>query len=168
MVVVVIVGSLATVGIFMLRKHVFASKSVEALGLIQSIRGGQERWRAETQRYLDASSGDMTAYYPAAPDRNRRLWEDGGHDDAASWRLLNITEFGQVQTGVTSVAGVAGVDPDGSVAPLGLTGAPNLPVSNQPWYLIHAATDPDGNGDFAMYLATSFTGEVYSEGEGVQ
>src|SRR5688572_12815290 len=52
MVVVAIVGILATIGIVLFRKWVFHTRSVEALGMVQSIRTAQERWRAETGAYF--------------------------------------------------------------------------------------------------------------------
>src|SRR5690606_8311590 len=79
MVVVAIVGVLATIGITLFRKHVDSSRSIEAINMIQSIRAAHERWRAETQRYLRVSTS-LTSYYPRnSPTQERVPWSNSGH-----------------------------------------------------------------------------------------
>src|SRR4026209_387883 len=99
MIVVAIVGVLAAVGVFLLNKHMFASKSVEASAMIQSVRAAEERWRAENQSYLSVST-TMTSWYPMAdPGRAKSAWVNTDGNDAYKWRLLNATAPGPVQFG---------------------------------------------------------------------
>src|SRR5262245_42423899 len=56
MVVVVIVGILAAIGVRLFREYIYSSKTVEAVSVMQAIRGGEERHRAENQQYLNVST----------------------------------------------------------------------------------------------------------------
>ena len=70
MVVVVMVGVLATLAVYGVRKYVFAAKSSEFNWVIQDIKAGQESFRLETHRYLDISDVNTGELYPK-PDSKR-------------------------------------------------------------------------------------------------
>jgi len=162
MIVVAIVGVLAAVGVFLLNKHLFASKSVEASAMIQSIRAAEERWRSENQSYLDVSTS-MDSWYPMAkPSTDKWAWVNPDGNDAAKWRLLNATAPGPVQFGYAVKAGEAGTTPPKLLA----KSQPNWTPSTEPWYLIQAFADANGDGEHALFAACSYTGEIYSENEG--
>ncbi len=173
MVVVVLVGILATVGIMLFRRQVFGSRSVEAMSMMQSIRASQERWRSETGGYLDVSS-TMSAWYPVdMPGRTLRNFYDGtAHADFPKWRLLNPTVSGSVQFVYVTKAG-----PPLTQIPDPVTqDKPPFPAAaqqNEPWYIIEAMGDLNGDattgcapGLCGYYVATSLNPEVYSEGDG--
>jgi prepilin-type N-terminal cleavage/methylation domain-containing protein len=162
MVVVVIVGVLAVVGITLLRNHIYASKAAEATATIQAIRAAQERWRAETTTYLDVST-DITSWYPMTnPDRTKYHWVQAGHDDFAKWQLLGANVPGPVQCGYAVKAG----PPGGTLPTLSLSDPPTWPTPAYAWYVIQAMADTDADGVKAYYAASSFTGEVASQNEG--
>jgi type IV pilus assembly protein PilA len=162
MIVVAIVGVLAAVGVVLLNKHMFASKSVEASAMIQSIRAAEERWRAENQSYLDVST-EMNSWYPmGTPGRDKWAWINDNGNDHDKWRLLNATAPGPVQFGYAVKAGVAGTTPP----PLETKSQPEWTPSTEPWYLILAKADADGDGTPAYFAASSYGGEIYSENEG--
>lgn len=164
LVVIAIVGVLSTIGITLFREHVQSGRAIEAFGMIQSIAAAQERWRAESQRYLDVSTS-LTAYYPdASPGRDLKLWDTEDHDDAPNWRKLNVTNPGRVQCAYTTVAGNAGTDPN--VAGFTAITLPDFEIQNEPWYLIHAKADLDGDSRFSYFMATSMNGEVYVKDQG--
>ncbi len=170
MVVVAIVGVLAAIGITLFRKHVHSARSVEAVNMIQAIRAAQERWRAETQRYLRVSS-ELTDYYPSAsPGLEKvpfdpRLESNSGHKDAARWARFNVQGPGHVQGVYSTVAGNAGTSPDDE-ALSGYSDVPTFDTLNDPWYLISAKVDMDGDSVPSLYLAASLNGEVYVENGG--
>src|SRR5258706_14686453 len=85
MVVVAIIAVLALVGVTRFRQWVYHSRSVEALAMVQSIRTAQERWRAETGAYLDASTSITTTYPMATPGQTLSEWHQSGHADYAKW-----------------------------------------------------------------------------------
>lgn len=168
LVVVAIVGVLSTIGITLFREHANSGRAIEAFGMIQSIAAAQERWRAESQRYLDVSSSSLTAYYPrTTPDREMHPWDDPDtdHADVAKWRRLNVTNSGAVRCVYTTVAGNAGSDPKAVSNSTGLT-LPAFGVQNEPWYLIHAKCDLDADLTPGLFLASSLNGEVYVKNQG--
>jgi Tfp pilus assembly protein PilE len=166
MVVVVIVGVLAAVGITIFRKHIFSSRSVEALSMVQSIRAAQERWRAEHFGYLDVSA-TMDATYPMAnPGKSLYAWDQPAGADYQRWRLLAPTTTAPVQFGYTVKAGppFAAI-----VAPTNAGAKPVFPAAAnvvEPWYIIQSVGDTDADGSRAYYIATSLNGEIYRENEG--
>ena len=169
MVVVVIAGTLATVGVASLRKHMSSSRAVEALTMIQSIRAAQERHRSTRGVYLDVSqSGTWYPWDPAqSGNRNRRttfLQGVGGtHPDNARWLTLNPTAPGPVRFGYQTSAGLPGQT---MTAPAETVPGLSWPTPNEPWYVIQAVADADADGEVAFYLAYSINGEVYREHEG--
>ncbi len=165
MVVVVIVGVLATIGISMFRKHVYSSRSVEALAMIQSIRAAQESWRAENLTYLDVSTTMDSTYPMNIPGKTLYHWDQPAGNDFARWRLLAPTTSAPVQFGYTVKAGAPFT---AIVAPTSL-GQPSWPVAadvTEPWYVIQAKGDTNGDGNFAYFVAASLNGEIYRENEG--
>ncbi len=162
MAVVTIVGLLAVIGVASVRKHIFSSRSVEAAGVIQSIRAAQERWFAETRSYLNVSA-TMTSYYPmATPGKQKYAWDRPTGTDYANWQLLNPTVSGPVQFGYTTRAGAPGVTPP----TLNITGAPAWTAPVEPWYVIQATGDTNGDSVFSLFAASSFSPELYSEKPG--
>lgn len=170
MAVVAISGVLALVGIMVFRRHIFAVKSTEASGMLESIRAADERWRAENNSYFDVSQQSFTTYYPnfpgGKPGTTKVLFYDPADtsDLGQRWRLLNPTSPGLVQFGYAVVAGPPGT------ATLPKPSTTLQPAWVQPttdnWYIIQAMGDTDGDGKFAFYLASSFSGDIYSENEG--
>jgi len=165
MAVVVMVGILATIGIMLFRKWVFHSRQIEAVGMIQSIRVAQERWRAENGGYFDVST-DMTSWYPmAVPDRTLYAWDQPTGTDYAKWRLLRPTVSGSVQFGYVTKAGT----PFSVIAAPVIADKPTWPAPaavTEPWYVIQAAGDTNADGIKSYYVAASFNGELVKENEG--
>ncbi|MDX2053758.1 MAG: prepilin-type N-terminal cleavage/methylation domain-containing protein [Polyangiaceae bacterium] len=163
MVVVAIMGILATVGIAATRKYIHSSHSTEALSTIQAIRGAQEQWRAHTQGYLDVST-TTTSWYPmATPGDTRYAWRQATGANYAQWELLRPRVDWSVRFGYTTVAGQAGTAIDALNT---ITANPGFGVPDQPWYIIQAKADLDKDGTPAYFVATSMSSEIYSENAG--
>lgn len=165
MVVVVIVGVLAAIGVMTFRKHVFSSRSVEALAMIQSIRVAQEGWRAEHMTYLDVSTTMDSTYPMATPGKTLHHWNQSSGADFARWQLLNPSAPNPVQFGYTTKAGppfTAMVNPSSGAQP----GWPAAAQVTEPWYVIQAKGDTNADGTFAYFVAASLNGEVFRENEG--
>lgn len=166
MVVVVIVGILAAIAIYSVRKYIYQSRSTEALSMIQSIRAAEERWRAENLTYLNVSRGNFN-WYPRAPGGKIEspFWNDAA-PDYPRWVLLNPTASEYVEMGyVVDAGGPADPPPPAALPAAGPTGlAGNL---TDHWYLIQALADSDDDGDQALYMAYSGSPEViqYNRGE---
>ncbi|HET9931449.1 MAG TPA: type II secretion system protein [Polyangiaceae bacterium] len=162
MIVVTLVGILASVGIASFRKRVAASKTTEAASVVQAIRGAEEAFRSENQVYLNVSS--VGAWYPSKGQGSTiTTWEQKTHTDLAAWQRLGARVTQPVQFGYLVNAGRAGdalpalnID-DKSV---------NLGKPTDAWYLIQARSDSDKDGVYCNVLANSFTPELYVEHEG--
>jgi type IV pilus assembly protein PilA len=168
-VVVVIMGILATLGFASLRKHVSSAWGVEALNMIQSIRGAEERWRSEHMMYLNVSAAG--AWYPFDPTEpsNRRMshaffYEPGSsdHGDADNWLQLHPTVPGPVRFGYLVNSGLAG----NAMTTPSAGDAVTWPVPPDNWYVIQALGDTDGDGSESYYRASSLNGEVYVKNAG--
>src|SRR5687768_2180050 len=77
MVVVTILGILATIAVPMYKGYVYRSKSTEAVGFLSEIKQRQESYRADFRQYCDVSGGVMDAWFPDAnPGGQARAWPD--------------------------------------------------------------------------------------------
>lgn len=164
MVVVVLVGILASVGISYFRSEVAASKTSEAAAVIQAIRAAEEAYRAENQAYLDVSTDG--AWYPSGSfGRTVRTWEQkpGAHVDLARWQLLGPRVIQPVMFGYLVYAGAPGIKPSKTMF---LSSSPDFGTPTAPWYIIQARADADSNSVYCNAAATSFSTDVYFEGEG--
>ena len=163
--VVAMVGILAVIGMVGYRKYLRASHSSEAIALLQGIRGGQEQAKAETLVYLDCSGGNLSSYYPhAAPDQQKWHWKQDTHPAYACWSQLNVAVDGPVRYVFSTVAGATGTTSYPTVPEL--TTQPTWPnPAPDPWYIVQAVGDTDGDSAKSMFLASSFSGEVYVQNE---
>jgi hypothetical protein len=76
------------------------------------------------------------------------------------WRLLDVRGVDRVQGVYATVAGFAGGNPSGEQFETFEDLPEDFGTPLEPWYLIQAKTDADGDGSAVHYLATSFTGSV--------
>jgi prepilin-type N-terminal cleavage/methylation domain-containing protein len=158
--VVAITGVLATIAVFLVRKHFQEAKTLDAMSVVQAIRGGQESHRSENGAYLDCSS-TSGLWYPATPDGKTRSWVPSTHADLACWRQLGISASTSTQFGFKTFAGSTGT----ISAVLDVASPPTWPAATDPWYIIEAGGDRDQDGQFSYLLAASLNGEVYVEND---
>jgi Tfp pilus assembly major pilin PilA len=174
MVVVVIVGVLAAIGIAAFRERIIGTKSTEALAMIQSIRAAEERNKAENLTYRNVSQEGT--WYPSAPKKRsdaahlRSFYNSGTCEpledsDNCRWRRLNPAIPGPVTFGYKVNAGLPSealtdVTPN---APPGWTG---WPPNTAHWYVIQAVADADGDGVLAFFFASSLRGDIASFNDG--
>lgn len=160
--VVAIVGILATLGLVAYRRFITSSKSSEAIYMVGAIRASEESYRAETLSYLDVSAG-FNDYYPTSSVGAKKTgWDATTHKDHARWRQLGARPDGAVYYGYIVGAGVAGAVPPA----LHTANKPTWPTTTEPWYVIEAKGDVDGNGTYSWVAGSSFTGEIYIENQG--
>jgi type IV pilus assembly protein PilA len=160
--VVVIVGVLATLELVAYRKFITSSKTSEAIYMVGSIRAAEESYRAETMQYLNVSAGFSKPYPSEKPGAFKSAWDNPSHSDYGSWRQLGARADSPVYYGYKVAAGLVGATPPA----LGIANSPTWPTTTEPWYVIEAKGDVDGNGVFSFVTGSSFTGEIYVEAEG--
>jgi prepilin-type N-terminal cleavage/methylation domain-containing protein len=166
MAVVAVVAILATLATYSVRKYILVSKTSEATEMIGAIKTAQEQYRAETFTYKDISGvnalSDYSTFYPSTTPlkRQKMAWGAGTNAVANAWRELGVSPSAPVMYIYGCAAG------PGSMAPA----APGITIGNypsaatgQPWYLIKAVADLDGNGSVGTFVGTSFTAEIFHD-----
>jgi len=166
MAVVCIIGILATLAVYGVKKYVLAAKTSEPIEIINAIRAAQEAYKDETFAYKNVN--DMSSYYPftgvAALKNSRMAWDSGTDATAkAAWKELGVQPSAMVQFGYACTAGKGSGVPQ--QAALGISKSLNYPTTAPDWYVARAAGDRDGNGVLATFVGSNFTDAIYGENE---
>jgi type IV pilus assembly protein PilA len=154
MIIVTIVGILAALGLVGYRRYILASKTTEANYMISAIRVAEEAHYSDQLSYLNVSQTIDATYPSASPGKNKTAWGApcGNCNPGVDWNMLGISAA-PVQFGYAVVAGDETCGPTCKgvtvPAPMSLSG-----ITGKPWYVIHAAGNPDGNGPVDLYHAT--------------
>jgi type IV pilus assembly protein PilA len=170
MMVVTMVGVLATLALVAYKRQLNAAHAGEAKAVIQAIRAAEEVHKAETLVYLGCSAGyDGANYYPqGAGGPNDRKWNfrNPAHPQVANWDRLHVSTDGPVIFAFAVVAG----GPGEAIPPMSGEWAspPAWPaVPPEPWYVIQATGNLDYPADniHSLFVVSSLSGELYSENE---
>lgn len=164
MIVVAMVGVLATLAIVGYRRYIDSSKVSEAVYVIGGIRSAEESIRAETMVYLNVSSSGG-GYYPRKDlfDSKKVSWDNPNHEDVQAWRALNVTVDGPVRFGYQVVAGAAGSNVSITTK---YSPQPTWPsTTTEPWYVTEAVGDPGERKVTTSVLGCSFTNEIFMQNE---
>jgi type IV pilus assembly protein PilA len=163
MAVVAIVGVLAGLAVYGVNKYIQSSKASEAIQMIGGIKAAQEQYRAETFRYLDPSGTNKLTYYPqSTPSPSAYQWGDVTSNEGKAYRELGVSTDGPVRFVYGCAAG------SGSIA----VPTPSMTVANwpgtiqQPWYVVQARGDLDGDKIESIYVSSSFTTRIFIDKEG--
>lgn len=166
MITVAIVGILAGLAIFGVKKFMASSKSAEPIQIIRQIKTGQEQYKAETFAYLDVSGNrTLTSYYPvASPSSKVYGWGDVSSAQGRAFRELGV----QVDAGVRfTYACAAGSTSDSVPAPGVSFTATGWPSSvSGPWFVVRAIGDLDDDGIQSVFSSASFTGQIITDKDG--
>lgn len=161
--VVAMIGILSTLAMVGYRQYISASKTADARAIMSAIRVAEESYRAETLQYLSCSPNINSGWYPASPDGKKRHWVNPNHAQSSCWRTLNVVTDSPTTFGFTVRAGSPGqVPPTLNINP---PTAWNWPTTTEPWYVIQAVGNADGDSVFSRLVASSFSGDIYSENE---
>jgi general secretion pathway protein G len=167
MAVVVIMGVLAGIAIAAFQRRALQSNVTKAKVIIKSIAAAEEHYRAENQVYLDVSAN--LGWYPSASipkNQTTSFWRagaDAGSDPLSTrWTLLAPDIRQPVEFGFMANAGLP------NTVPVLATNKITLPanVAVEPWYLIQARADADGDGTPCFVAAASWAPEVISVDDG--
>lgn len=159
MTVVTILGVLAALGTYGVRRYVLEAKKAEASSMLAQIKAAEESYRDEMFRYLGVAAFNDTDWHPTpTPGEAKHDWNTGGDVQAAIFDPLGVAPDGPVQYSYTVVAGVGGTPP----APP-ITNPPAFGAQTGPWYVAMARADLDGDGGFTHALAFSGTNAIQIE-----
>ena len=170
MIVVVIMGVLAMIGINSFRLQVNQSKSKEAVAMMTSIAIAQEKFKTHHPTYLDVST-NLTTYYPSVTPGTgasktviRPFWGWDGHVDYQNWVRLDPKAPLEVRYVYATTAGLPLTAPDalteGDIAGFSW---PSAATVTKPWYVIQAIGDLNGDGVNHLLITSSFTDRIYEE-----
>jgi type IV pilus assembly protein PilA len=172
MIVVVIVGVLATLAVVGYRKMVLASHVSEATGMVQNIRVAQEEYFSETRQYANISTSLSTWYPQTSPSHAAGVTGWGAACGGActsnmDWSMLPVHVDGPVLFGYATVAGPPGQAPvPASVVVNGKTMSfPGTPQTD--WFMVAATCDLDDNSvsNTSVYT-TSWQNTIFIDQEG--
>lgn len=176
MIVVAIIGVLATVAVVAYRRWVRTAYVTEAQDMVSKIRSAEEAFVSENGvGYLDVSGQLGAGYtYPLQnPTNKKTAW--GGpcgwcKNPAVGWTGLNVNSQAPVIFGYSVIADAA-QPPSARVPSISVNGSPmnlgNMGINGSPWYFIEADANVSGDGvSFTHVYAMSGTNQVFVDGEG--
>jgi type II secretory pathway pseudopilin PulG len=162
--VVAIMGVLASLGIAGFRSQMGQSRKTEALAGLRAIAAAQESFRAEHGIYLDLST-DLSTYYP--PVVSAELQHFWGQTGSADWRPLAPEIPQLVSFSYATTAGLAGSVP--GIVDVNIRQPVDWPDAadiRQPWYVVAACGDTDGDGTRSYFVTASFDSRVQMQDVG--
>lgn len=144
MIVVAIIGLLATVAVPAFVSQMQRSRTTEAFTVIAAIRGAQDAYFATFSRYCGPLDPNPATW--AAPNTLQPF-------DAAApgWDQLGVDPEGQLRFRYGVLAGPPGTTPAGG---LGFNGGEH-------WYVIQAEGDLDGDGATVAFEAYSASSTIF-------
>jgi type IV pilus assembly protein PilA len=164
MVVVAMIGVLATIATISYRKIMRSAAASEVRAVVQGIRVSEEAYKSETFQYKGCSAS-LTDWYPAAPNDRKRNWDNGKTGEAVHdcFAELNVHTDGPVRFGYAVTAGIA---PQPNAIP-DITycsgwAAAHATVTG-PWFVVQAAGDQDVDGVLSLFASSSLSGEICVE-----
>jgi type II secretory pathway pseudopilin PulG len=166
MIVVAIVGILASIAIFMFTKHVAKAKASEVPAMFAELKIRQQQFHLEHEQYLSTGATDND-YFPTddPPGKSAQLFDITASDvppvpqgtdfPDPSWKTLRVrpdkTSLFCVYVAIAGRADDLGnAGPKATAAPFNLTDAPRVN-----WFYLMAECDFDGDGTPAIYYTLS-------------
>ena len=180
MVVVAILGVLATVAVVMFTRHAEKAKASEVATMFGELKLRQQAFYLENDEYL-MTGADDTDYFPTATAPGK---EPQTYDLATSsappapqdvkfpgpaWQTLKMNPpKAELYCVYVAIAGVGGdatnVGPNATNATFNLNGTLPVPAAN--WFYLMAECDFNGNGTPARYFTLSDTEGIVVENPG--
>ena len=171
MVVVVIIGVLATVAVFMFTRYVARAKASEVPAMFAELKLREQQFHLEFEEYLSTGAND-TDFFPSAPPPGSTPQSftvssspvppapQDTKFPGASWQTLRINpDKTQLYCIYVARAGAGGdatnVGTTAAAAPFNLGGSLALPATN--WFYLLAKCDFDGDGITSIYFTLSDT-----------
>jgi prepilin-type N-terminal cleavage/methylation domain-containing protein len=170
LIVVVIIGILAALAVVAYQRWIRTARLGEAQDLVAHIRSAEESYRSENGNYLNVSNGLGSQYlYPAAPPGAfKTQW--GGPCSVCvnpnAWSWLAVSPANPVWYGYAVVAGPSAAPPSGLTVTVNGTAVSLSTMSGQPWYIVQAMGDTNGDSVFTTVYGFSNTNQIMVDKEG--
>ena len=156
MIVVAIIGVLATLGTYGVRKYALEAKRSEAVAMLTQIRSAEEAFRDETFRYLGRD--DFTMWTPTSdPGGSKNGWNSGADDQMHQmFGQLGVMPDGPVEYSYAVVAGTVGT----SIPAIPMTLSAPIPAPTGPFYIAMGMADLNNDGSYTYAIAFSDSNTV--------
>ena len=159
MTVVIIVGILATLATYGVRKYVMEAKKAEASSMLVQIRAAEEAIKDETFEYDGLTTFD--AWHPTNdPGTGKRGWKSGSTAMTPVMNRLGVMPDGPVNYSYAVVAGASGAAPS-----IPTVKSWDFPDATGPFYIAMAKADLNGDGKFTYALAWSGSSEIWVDSD---
>ena len=157
MTVVAIVGVLATLATYGVRRYTLEARKAEATSMLTQIRAAEEAYRDETFNYLGLSNFDV--WHPTStPTPGKRGWASGTTTMGTNvFNPLGVMPDGGVTYSYAVVAGNAG----SAIPTIPTVRTWSFPEPTGPFYIAMAKADLDGDGTYTYALSHSDGSQVY-------
>ena len=157
MTVVAIIGVLAGLATYGVRKYIRAAKQSEATSMLTQIRAAEEAYREETFTYLGLAAA--SSWHPVmTPTEAKYDWGTSTTAGDTLFRPLGVRPDGPVMYAYTVVSGAAGATPASVVM---ATRTLTFPAANDPYYVAMARADLDGDGSLTYAVTYSGSSEIW-------
>jgi type IV pilus assembly protein PilA len=174
MIVVVIIGVLATLAVLGYRQIIQASHVSEATNMVQNIRVAQEAYHSETQQYASVSASIPTTlsggWYPQNPQYGIVTgWGAAcsGCGGTVTWQVLPLHVDGPVLFGYAAIANSGVATAPTSLSPYN-GGSLTIQAPSTDWYIIGAAADLDDNpSTWTSVYGVSWSNQIFVSNEGL-
>jgi type II secretory pathway pseudopilin PulG len=154
MIVVVILGILATIAIISFRKYAQHAKTSEVYAMLGDIRAKEEGYRAEFSQYCPVQGQNLAGSTPqpaAAPktDGSKTAWGA----PSVAWQQLGFATHGPVYAGYVVAAGLPGQ---------ACSGCPGDMNTADHWWAAWGLLDLDGDGEKMTFEAINWIQDIYT------
>jgi type IV pilus assembly protein PilA len=161
-VVLAMIGVLAALAIYGYRRWIASARVGTTKDILQGIMLAEHMYYQDTQGYLSCSSGTED-WYPMAPNGQKHAFHDPAHTSYPCFKALMPETDAPLTVSVSVVAGTGADTPPDALT----VNKPTWPDPTKPWYVIHAASDEDGDGIYGYWVGASFSpNDIYSENDG--
>jgi len=159
MVVVIIMGILAALATFGVRRYLLEGKKAEAVGMLTQIRAAEEAYRDETFEYAGLDKFDV--WHPTNDPGGKKYGWDSATTTMRTqvFDRLGVLPNGAVEYAYAVVAGPAGTNPPD----LPITLPDSLETSTGPFYIAMAKADLNNDGTYTYAICQSTTAAIHLE-----
>jgi type IV pilus assembly protein PilA len=173
--VVCIMGVLATIAIYSMRKYIQHAKMSEAAEIVAAIKAGQEAYYDETFRYLQVGANTNDSWYPDSPTgANGTIKIQWGLPNGSNctdcgprYKALGVLPAAAVLFRYNCVVGDAGGTPANGLSTY-VTGAPlGSGTVPQAFYVVNAVSDLSGtSAKMTAVVGSNLMSDLHSSNVG--
>lgn len=155
MIVVAIMGILATLAGYGVRKYVLEAKRGEAVSMLTQIRAAEEAYRDE--RFVYLGLGDFETWHPDDDPGGKKMgWGSGSNAMSDVFAALGVISDGPVEYSYAVVAGTV----DSAPPDVPMPEVPPLPDPTGPFYVAMAKADLNNDGSYTYAFVHSDSNQV--------